>query len=142
MLLRYENEKEARQRQLEERRANRQKEEKERMRQFLARQVQEKKARETDDKDNIAQQAQMWNLDKENYDQEEKRLRERINKINHDNASYLKQQMADKNKKNSKMNRAEYAMNKPLLREANDKFKENSQYNPSNNDHSEQQEQI
>ena len=39
MLMRYENEKEMRQRQLEERRANRAKEEQERMRNFLARQV-------------------------------------------------------------------------------------------------------
>jgi hypothetical protein len=42
--------------------------------------------------------------------------------------------MADKNKKNVKMNRAEFAINKPLLREANDKFKEQSHYNPSQND--------
>jgi len=39
MLMRYENEKEMRQRQLEERRAHRAKEEQERMRNFLARQV-------------------------------------------------------------------------------------------------------
>jgi len=31
--------------------------------------------------------------------------------------------MAEKNKKNTKMNRAEYALNKPLLKEANDKMK-------------------
>ena len=52
------------------------------MRYFLAKQVQEKEDREKNDKDNINQQAEMWNLDKENYDIEEKRLRDRINKIN------------------------------------------------------------
>jgi len=31
----------------------------------------------------------MWNLDKENYEMEEKRLKERINKINQDNAAFL-----------------------------------------------------
>jgi hypothetical protein len=31
----------------------------------------------------------MWSLDKQNYDEEEKRLKERINKINKDNSSYL-----------------------------------------------------
>jgi len=36
--------------------------------------------------------------------------------------------MADKNKHKSKMNKAEFAINKPLLKEANDKFKNNSQY--------------
>jgi len=31
----------------------------------------------------------MWNLDKRNYDEEEKRLKQRIGKINSDNQSYL-----------------------------------------------------
>lgn len=42
----------------------------------------EKKNREMNDKENINQQAEMWDIDKKNYEQEEKRLRERINKIN------------------------------------------------------------
>jgi hypothetical protein len=89
----------------------------------------EKKEREANDKENINQQAQMWNLDKQNYEEEEKRLRNRINRINADNASFLMRQMADKNKGSNvkKMNRAEYAMNKPILREANTKFKDHSE---------------
>jgi len=55
------------------------------MRDFLALQMQEKKAREEADKANIDQQATMWNLDKRNYDDEEKRLKDRIGKINQDN---------------------------------------------------------
>ena len=42
----------------------------------------EKAEREKGDKANIDQQAKMWSLDKQNYDEEEKRLKERINKIN------------------------------------------------------------
>lgn len=55
MLIRYENEKEARYRQLEERRAQRQRDEQEKLRNFLAQQVAEKKAREASDKENINQ---------------------------------------------------------------------------------------
>ena len=55
MLMRYENEKENRQRQLEERRAQRAKDEQERMRSFLSDQVKEKQARERADKENIGQ---------------------------------------------------------------------------------------
>lgn len=89
----------------------------------------EKKAREANDKENINQQADMWNLDKKNYEEEEKRLRDRINKINADNAQFLMRQMADKNKGQNikKMNRAEYALNKPILREANTKLKNQSE---------------
>lgn len=68
----------------------------------------------------------MWDLDKRNYDDEEKRLREKINKINQDNAQYLLNQMAVKNKKvsNGSMHPGEKAYNKPLLREVNNKLKE------------------
>lgn len=59
------------------------------MRQFLAKQMEEKRKRECDDKANIDQQATMWQVDKQNYDDEEQRLRERINRINKDNADFL-----------------------------------------------------
>tara|TARA_B100000519_G_C13955277_1_gene302661 strand:+ start:382 stop:612 length:231 start_codon:yes stop_codon:yes gene_type:complete len=55
MLIRYENEREMRQRQLEEKRAKRAKEEQERMRAFLADQVRDKQNREKADKENINQ---------------------------------------------------------------------------------------
>lgn len=74
-----------RQRQMEERRANRIKTEQQKMRDFLALQMEEKKAREDNDKANIDQQATMWSLDKRNYDDEERRLKDRIGKINQDN---------------------------------------------------------
>ena len=60
-----------------------------RMRVFLAQQVEEKKKRENDEKSNIDQQAQIWNVDKQNWDAEEGRLKNRITQINHDNQNYL-----------------------------------------------------
>ena len=74
-----------RQRQMEERRAHRIKTDQSKMRDFLALQMHEKKAREEADKANIDQQATMWSLDKRNYDDEERRLKERIGRINVDN---------------------------------------------------------
>lgn len=73
----------------------------------------------------------MWQLDKQNYDEEEKRLKERINKINKDNSEYLMKQMADKKRASGKMDKLEMAINKPLLREVNQKFKGVSQYEGS-----------
>lgn len=67
-----------------------------RMRVFLAQQVEEKKKRENDEKSNIDQQAQIWNVDKKNWDAEESRLKNRITQINLDNQNYLLKQMAEK----------------------------------------------
>ena len=74
----------------------------------------------------------MWNLDKQNYDEEEKRLKERISKINSDNADFLMRQMAQKKAQAQKMNPHEYALNRPLLREVNQKLKGMSQYDGVN----------
>ena len=53
MLAKYENEREMKMRQFEDRRAQRTKDEQARMREFLAQQVKEKKSRENNDKENI-----------------------------------------------------------------------------------------
>ena len=121
--MRFEREREARLVALEQRRAEKAAAEKERMRQYLAAQVQEKQEREKNDKENINQQAQMWAIDKQNYQLEEQRLKEKIDKIKMDNQAYLLKQMELKNQKSSKMNKAEFALNKPLLKEANQKLK-------------------
>ena len=123
MLMRFEREREARLVALEQRRAEKAAAEKERMRSYLAAQVQEKQEREKNDKENINQQAQMWAIDKQNYQLEEQRLKEKIDKIKMDNQAYLLKQMELKNQKSSKMNKAEFALNKPLLKEANQKLK-------------------
>lgn len=70
----------------------------------------------------------MWQLDKKNYEEEEKRLKDRINKINKDNSEYLMNQMAAKHRASAKMNNMEMAINKPLLREVNQKLKALSNY--------------
>ena len=73
------------------------------------------------------EQAHMWHQDKVNYEEEERSLNEKINKINKDNENFLKQQMENKRmKERGKMNRAEFLLNKPLLREINQKKKDGS----------------
>ena len=112
MISRYEQEKEVRQRQLEEGRQQKMKNDQARMRVFLAQQVEEKKKRENDEKSNIDQQAQIWNLDKQNWDAEENRLKSRISQINNDNQNYLLKQMAEKQAKQAKMTYNEFQFNK------------------------------
>jgi len=55
MLKRYEQERDQRQKQLEEKRNERSKQEQQRMREFLGRQMAEKKEREMEDRSNIQQ---------------------------------------------------------------------------------------
>lgn len=78
MLAKYNNEREMRQRQLEEKRAERMRQEQEKMRLFLAQQMEDKRKRENDEKSNIDMQARMWQTDKDNYEEEDKRLKKRI----------------------------------------------------------------
>ena len=76
----------------------------------------------------------MWRQDQSNYQVEEKRLNEKINKINKENADFLMKQMNDKSiKDKAKMNKQEFLLNKPLLKEINEKKRvtqyEGSQHN-------------
>ena len=64
----------------------------------------------------------MWKHDLNNYSEEERRLNDKINKINKENAEFLKRQMEEKQMKNKpKMNKQEFLLNKPLLKEINHK---------------------
>ena len=89
--------------------------------------MEEKQKREHDEKSNIDMQARMWATDKENWEEEERRLKNRISKINRDNQDYLKRQMAEKDAQDKynrgTMNPQDFLMNKPLLREINTKLK-------------------
>ena len=124
MLARYENEKEFRERQLEEFRARKRQEDQENMRSFLRSQMNAKKERENDERRNIDEQAMMWRTDKENYEEEERRVKERINKINRDNQQFLFLQMNQKEKKETRlMGAQEKEINKALLKQANDMLK-------------------
>ena len=85
MIQQYEAEMERRQQALEEERQQKHRAEQQQMRDFLQKQVEEKRKREQDDQSNVNAQAAMWNVDKANWDVEEQRLKERINKINKEN---------------------------------------------------------
>ena len=69
------------------------------MRDFLAKQMEEKKSRENMEKALNDEQAVMWKSDLENYENEEKRLNDKINRINKENADFLKRQMDEKSAK-------------------------------------------
>lgn len=87
---RYEMEKEMRERMDDERKFSKMKQEQQRMRDFLAKQMEEKKHRETLEKALNDEQAYMWHKDLKNYTEEERRLNDKINKINKENADFLK----------------------------------------------------
>jgi hypothetical protein len=124
-LAKYEYEREMRMRMEDERRKQRDADDKARMRDLLARQMQEKKDREAAEKANNDEQARIWKRDKENYEEEERRLKNKIAAINAQNCEFLKRQMDEKaSKSNAKrMNREEFRINKPLLAEINKKKK-------------------
>lgn len=56
------------------------------------------------------EQAVLWAKDKQNYENEENRLAQKIKQINVENASFLKQQVHEKESKaaQKKMNRQEF----------------------------------
>ena len=122
---RYEAEKELRERMADEQKMNRIKSEQMRMRDYLAKQMEDKRNRELAEKALNDEQANMWHKDFKNYSEEERRLHEKINKINKDNQDYLKKQMEDKQIKigKAKMNKQEFLLNKPLLKEINEKLR-------------------
>lgn len=128
---RYEMEKELRERMEDERKYKKVKTEQERMRDFLGKQMEDKKRKEVMEKDLNDEQAHMWKTDQKNYHEEERRLNSKISQINKENADFLKRQMEDKQmKERGKMNKQEFLLNKPLLKEINQKQK-NGQYNGS-----------
>lgn len=85
----------------------------------------EKNDRENKAKLHHDEQAQIWARDKSNYEEEERRLKNKITNINKENASFLQRQISEKETKTTqrKMNKQEFQFNKPLLREINQKRK-------------------
>jgi hypothetical protein len=65
--------------------------EKDEMRALLTRQMQEKNVREQHAKAHNDEQAVLWARDKQNYENEEDRLNQKIKMINAENATFLKQ---------------------------------------------------
>ena len=109
----------------DERRLERERREKEQMRKLLALQMQEKAQREAAEKALNDEQAVIWRTDKSNYELEEGRLASKIAGINKDNQNFLRRQMEEKASRSNqrRMNKEEFAYNKHLLREINDKRK-------------------
>ena len=70
----YELEKELRERMADEAKNNKYKTEQHRMREYLAKQMEEKRLREIQEKALNDEQANMWNKDFKNYSEEERRL--------------------------------------------------------------------
>ena len=130
MLLRYEMDREMRMRAAEQKKADRAKAEQEEMRKLLARQVEEKRKREAAFKANTDEQAGIWARDRTNYEAEERRLHDKIKQINEENAAFLQRQVHERESKlnTKKMNRQEFALNKPLLREIQMKRKGASEF--------------
>lgn len=122
---RYEMEREMRLRLEDERKIELRKQQKADMKVYLNSQMEQKQQRERAEKVLNDQQAQMWKKDREIYEQEEKRLQDKIKGINNENASFLDRQMQDKKLRNSNlgMNKYEKQYNKPLLKVLNDKRK-------------------
>lgn len=128
-LIRYEMERELRMREEDRAKQEREKREKQEMADLLMRQVEEKRNREKAFKLNQDEQALLWAKDKANYESEETRLRNKIKEINSENAEFLKRQVYEKESKQrqKKMNRQEFQLNKPLLREIQMKRKAESE---------------
>ena len=86
--------------------------------------MEEKKRREAEEKALNDEQAVMWQKDLENYEEEERRLNDKIKRINMETADFLHAQMGEKGRKyRAKMNKQEFLMNKPLLKEINENRK-------------------
>ena len=97
------------------------------MRDELARQVDEKKRRERMEKEFNDEQAKMWALDRENYENQEKQLNGKILEKNKENRQFLESQMQEKrDAKRNRMNYNEHLLNKQLLGEINHQRKEGS----------------
>ena len=85
--------------------------------------MEDKRRREVSEKQLNDEQAAMWQVDFKNYSEEERRLHDKVSKINRDNQDFLRQQMQNKHAASKKMNKQEFLLNKPLLREINEKKK-------------------
>lgn len=81
----------------------------------------EKRDREAAEKAHNDEQAYIWKRDKANYEEEERRLKNKIASIATENSDFLKKQMNEKASRQQakRMNREEFMINKPLLKEIN-----------------------
>lgn len=85
MISRYQTEMEARTNILMESRKKRYQDDQVKMREYLQKQMNDKKQREFEESGNINAQAKMWEIDQENWQKEESRLKSRVDMINKEN---------------------------------------------------------
>lgn len=129
---RFEMEKEQQDRFNERLEYKRMKDDQQKLRDDLARQVAEKKRRENMEKEFNDEQAKMWQLDRQNYEQQENLLNGKIQEKNRENRAFLESQMAERNAaKASRMNYNEHLLNKALLRDINYQRKTGSSHHGS-----------
>lgn len=104
----------------EERRKREQEVQKAKMREYLAKQVEEKKQKEIAEKEIDYKQAKVWNEDTNNFNDNEKKKSDYMKSIHKQHEDVLKAQMADKEAKKNrkKMNTLELLYNKALMKAA------------------------
>ncbi len=96
-----------------------------RMRDDLSNQMNDKKHRERMDKEFNDEQAKMWALDRQNYQQQEDTLNCKIKNRNNENRHFLESQMQEREQaKRNRMNYNEHLLNKQLLHDINATRKE------------------
>jgi len=108
----------------ERKRKNEQKKE---LKKFLDMQVEEKKKEQDFLKELEHEQARIWNIDIQKYNEDEKIIDNKIKKMNRRNFEYILKQMKENSTKklikhNTDMTNDEYDMNKELLKKAKNSF--------------------
>ena len=108
----------------ERKRKNEQKKE---LKKFLDMQVEEKKKEQDFLKELEHEQARIWNVDIQKYNEDEKIIDNKIKKMNRRNFEYILKQMKENSTKklikhNTDMTNDEYDMNKELLKKAKNSF--------------------
>lgn len=125
MIVRYEREREQKMRREEEEKAKKKQVQQTEINKMLSKQQTDKKSKEKEHKDDINQQAQMWQKDRDIWKVEEERIQKKIYQINKETQQFLKLQEDQKAQgKSKKMVQTEKQLNKGLMREIKQKQKD------------------
>ena len=121
-LKRYEEAKERKLQERERTRAQQVEVDKKRYKGFLDTQVSDKKGRELSEKEKMAEQAQIWKKDTTQFNDYEKKKEEDRRKAYGEYSKELKDQMAERAKREAKVNMADYEalLNKKIMEEIKD----------------------
>lgn len=121
IIAKYQRDREMKQRRDEEKKARQALRNKEKMKATLAKQEEEKRRRQADDKTHFNEQAVMWKKERDLWEEEDQRIQQKIKDINRQTQTFLRQQVAEKQMKNKKMDVREAQMNKGLMKEIKQK---------------------